>query len=60
MKRVILLLIFLSCCIVSLSSSVSKLQRWKGIKDLNKAKVENVIIDNKGFISLSLDIDTVF
>ncbi len=60
MKRVILLLIFLSCCVVSLSSSVSKLQRWKGIKDLNKAKVENVIIDNKGFVSLSPAIDTVF
>jgi hypothetical protein len=60
MKRVVLLLIFLSFYVVSLSSSVSKLQRWKGIKDLSKAKVENVIIDNKGFVSLSPDIDTVF
>lgn len=60
MKRVGLLFIFLLCNVFVLFSSGSKLLKWKGTKDLSKVKVENVIIDSKGFIFLSYGIDTIF
>ncbi|TES90739.1 MAG: hypothetical protein E3J87_09375 [Candidatus Cloacimonadota bacterium] len=60
MKRVGLILIIILCNVFALCGSVSKLLKWKGTKALSKAKIENVMIDSKGYISLSPDIDTIF
>lgn len=38
----------------------SKVLKWKGVRELSKATIENVTVDHRGLASLSYDIDSLF
>lgn len=60
MKRIGLLSIIILYTVSVSFSSGSKIFKWKGTRDLTKVKIENVIINDMGIISLSPAVDTIF
>jgi hypothetical protein len=60
MKRIIILLFIVCVTTAVLFGSVSQIFKWRGTTDIGRAEVENVIIDEKGFITLAPGVDTLF
>ncbi len=58
--RSALLLVFMSCFSTINYAAGSKMLKWKGIHALSKATIENVMVDEKGFATLSYSLDTLF
>jgi hypothetical protein len=60
MKRFALGIAVMLLCAANAYPAGSKLLKWKLLLDFSKAHIENVMVDPKGFASLSYGIDTLF
>jgi hypothetical protein len=60
MKRLALWVTLALLCSANAYPAGSKVLKWKGVRELSKATIENIMVDHRGFASLSYGIDSLF